>query len=103
MDFFLPMKQQVGIGYRKEFGKAFLENESLNPSFVEVAPENWMNVGGYWKRELEAIVDRYPVFAHGLSLSIGSPDPIDWDFLKQLNSQVYGPTTLLIASNVSDH
>lgn len=84
VDFFLPMKHRVGIGYRKEFGKGFLQNETLNPDFVEVAPENWMNVGGYWKRELENIREKYPIYAHGLSLSIGSPDPIDWDFLKKL-------------------
>ncbi len=78
------MKQFVGIGYRKEFGEDFLYSEILRPSFIEFAPENWMNIGGYWKKVLKKLSEKYPITAHGLSLSIGSPEELDWDFLKKI-------------------
>ena len=80
------MKQFVGIGYRKDFGEEFLQSEILQPSFIELAPENWMNIGGYWKKVLKRLSEKYPVTAHGLSLSIGSPEELDWNFLKQVKS-----------------
>jgi len=80
------MSQHVGIGYRKDFGSAFLESKNLNPAFVEVAPENWVDVGGFWKKEFSKIADKYPIYTHGLSLSIGSPDPIDWVFLNKIKA-----------------
>lgn len=78
------MKQFVGIGFRKDFGEDFFGSEILQPSFIEFAPENWMNIGGYWKKILKRLSEQYPITAHGLSLSIGSPEELDWDFLKQI-------------------
>jgi uncharacterized protein (UPF0276 family) len=78
------MKQFVGIGYRKDFGEEFLESEIMQPSFIELAPENWMNIGGYWKKVLKSLSERYPITSHGLSLSIGSPDELDWEFLRKI-------------------
>lgn len=74
----------VGIGYRKEFSKEFLSSEILKPDFVEVAPENWIGIGGYWKQELKKVLDKYPLYCHGLSLSVGSPEGIDITFVKQV-------------------
>lgn len=74
----------VGIGYRKDFSKEFLSGEILKPDFVEVAPENWIGIGGYWKQELRKVLEKYPLYCHGLSLSIGSPEGIDVDFVKQI-------------------
>lgn len=74
----------VGIGYRKEFNEEFFDEEIISPDFVEVAPENWMNIGGYWKKQFDKIADRFPVFTHGLSLSIGSPDEIDKAFVSHV-------------------
>jgi uncharacterized protein (UPF0276 family) len=78
------MKQFVGIGFRKDFGEDFFGSEILQPSFIEFAPENWMNIGGYWKKILKRLSEQYPITAHGLSLSIGSPEELDWHFLKQI-------------------
>ncbi|MBO9619560.1 MAG: DUF692 domain-containing protein [Niabella sp.] len=74
----------VGIGYRKDFGEAFLTSKVLKPAFVEVAPENWVGVGGYWRKQFNKVLERYPLFTHGLSLSIGSPDELDFEFLKKV-------------------
>ncbi|MDE3234473.1 MAG: DUF692 domain-containing protein [Bacteroidota bacterium] len=74
----------VGIGYRKDFPETFLQSNILKPSFIEVAPENWMGIGGYWKKEFQKVLDIYPLYTHGLSLSIGSPDELDFFFLKKI-------------------
>ena len=66
------MSKHVGIGYRKDFGSAFLESDVLDPAFVEVAPENWMEMGGRLGKKLRAFSERFPMLCHGLSLSIGS-------------------------------
>lgn len=78
--------QHIGIGFRKDFAEEFLEKRILSPAFVEVAPENWMGIGGYWKKIFDQVAEQYPVYMHGLSLSIGSPDPIDWNFLKKVKN-----------------
>ena len=54
--------------------------ETLSPQqvdFLEVAPENWIGVGGRLGRWLREHTERFPFVIHGLSLSIGSPAPLD--------------------------
>ncbi len=76
----------IGLGYRKDFAEEFVNSESLRPTFIEVAPENWIGVGGYWKKQFQQAIEQYPLFTHGLSLSIGSPDELDFNFLSQLKT-----------------
>lgn len=78
------MTIKAGIGFRKEFAEEFLSGSVLKPGFVELAPENWMNIGGFWKKKLNQLAEMYPVISHGLSLSIGSPEELDMDFLKNV-------------------
>ena len=73
----------IGLGYRKDFADEFLQ-ETIHPDFIEIAPENWMQMGGYWKKQLDKAAEKYPIFCHGLSLSIGSPDVLNKTFVKQL-------------------
>ncbi|PUZ27217.1 hypothetical protein GA0116948_11726 [Chitinophaga costaii] len=86
----------VGIGFRKDFAKEFLDSNTLQPAFIEAAPENWIGVGGYWKKLFQQALEKYPFYTHGLSLSIGSPDDLDFPFLQQVkqflqdtNAKVY--------------
>lgn len=86
----------VGIGFRKDFAAALLESHAIQPAFIEVAPENWIGIGGYWKKLFRQALEQYPLFTHGLSLSIGSPDELDFlflqkikDFLRESNAQLY--------------
>jgi len=51
---------------------------------MEVAPENWMGVGGTLGRKFRWFTERYPFVCHGLSLSLGSPSPLDEHFLHRL-------------------
>lgn len=57
---------------------------SAAPDFLEVAPENWINVGGRFGRQFRELAGRFPVVAHGLSLSIGGRDPLDLDLVRAI-------------------
>jgi uncharacterized protein len=52
--------------------------------FYEIAPENWIGVGGRLGKQLRAFTERYAFVTHGLSLSIGGPAPLDETFLQRL-------------------
>ncbi|WP_343642311.1 DUF692 domain-containing protein [Chryseobacterium sp.] len=91
----------VGIGYRKEFSKAFLDSTVLRPDFVEVAPENWLGLGGYWKQELKKVLERYPLYCHGLSLSVGSPEGVDIDFVKQVKQFLEDTNAVLYSEHLT--
>ena len=53
-------------------------------SFMEVAPENWINVGGQRKKFFDYFTGHFPFVCHGLSLSIGGPSPLDRTFIQKL-------------------
>jgi len=52
--------------------------------FFEVAPENWIGLGGRMGKQFRRFTERYPFVCHGLSLSLGGPDPLDEAFLKNV-------------------
>ncbi|MCA0899320.1 HvfB family MNIO-type RiPP peptide maturase [Microbulbifer agarilyticus] len=86
--------QGAGLGLRRS-----MMGETLKPSdvdFLEVAPENWIGVGGRYGRWFREFTERFPFVTHGLSLSIGSPAPLDEalvrsikDFIKTHNIRCY--------------
>jgi len=78
------MKGMVGIGLRRDIAEEILDSQLLTPDFVEFAPENWMGVGGNWNKTRMKAVEMYPVTCHGLSLSLGSPEELDLDFIRDL-------------------
>jgi uncharacterized protein (UPF0276 family) len=51
---------------------------------MEVAPENWINVGGAVSRKFRSFTERFPFTCHGLSLSLGGPSPLDETFLHKV-------------------
>ncbi|MBI9053607.1 MAG: DUF692 domain-containing protein [Bacteroidales bacterium] len=74
----------IGLGFRRDLANDFLTQEVINPGFIEFAPENWIDMGGYWGNILKEVEQKYPVTCHGLSLSLGSPEELDWKFIKKL-------------------
>lgn len=52
--------------------------------FFEIAPENWIGVGGKLGRSLRALTERHPFVCHGLSLSLGGPEPLDDTLLARI-------------------
>ncbi len=76
----------AGLGLRRAILKP-LENQSPEQiGFMEVAPENWIGVGGQLGKRFRAFTERYPFVCHGLSLSIGGTEPIDVEFVRQVRS-----------------
>ncbi|MEM7084429.1 MAG: DUF692 domain-containing protein [Pseudomonadota bacterium] len=73
-----------GLGLRRELVKPLQEHTPDEISFFEVAPENWMGLGGRLKKEFRSFTEKHDFVTHGLSLSIGSPAPLDETFLKNL-------------------
>ena len=80
------MEGKVGIGLRRDISEDILNSKILTPDFLEFAPENWMGLGGYWNRIRERAVERYPITCHGLSLSLGSAEELDWNFIRDLKN-----------------
>lgn len=80
------MKYSAGLGLRRDIADETIELEGVKPAFLELAPENWMGMGGYWRHKLKLAAEKYPITCHGLSLSIGSPDPLDIDFIKRIKA-----------------
>jgi uncharacterized protein (UPF0276 family) len=60
------------------------EKVDATVDFMEVAPENWINVGGQRREAFRYFTERYPFVCHGLSLSIGGPSPLDQTFIRKL-------------------
>ena len=74
----------AGLGLRRAL-LGPLSTEGHGPvDFLEVAPENWMGVGGRLGRRFRSLTERTPFVCHGLSLSIGGPAPLDETFLRRL-------------------
>ncbi len=71
----------AGLGLRRAFIAAAAEQSPPDVDFWEVAPENWIGVGGRWGRLLRAMTERHRFVSHGLSLSIGGPSPLDETFI----------------------
>ena len=75
----------VGLGLRTVHYARILEARP-NVDWFEIISENYMQTAGRPLHYLDAIADRYPVAMHGVSLSIGSTDPIDRAYLSELRS-----------------
>jgi uncharacterized protein (UPF0276 family) len=74
----------VGLGLRREMLDELFEHTPKQIDFMEVAPENWLKLGGRFKKQFKTLTDANNFVCHGLSLSIGSPEPLDVEFVKSL-------------------
>lgn len=76
----------AGLGLRRELMLPLRAEVPPAVSFFEVSPENWLDLGGKRALDFRWFTERYPFVAHGLSLSIGGPDPLDVDFLRRMKA-----------------
>lgn len=76
----------AGLGLRRCHLERLAEAPEPAIDFFEVAPENWMRIGGRLGRLFRAVTERERVYAHGLSLSLGGTDPLDRSFLGELRT-----------------
>jgi uncharacterized protein (UPF0276 family) len=75
---------RAGLGLRRGLVAQLLDSAQGSVDFLEVAPENWIGVGGRLGRAFRAMTERFPFVAHGLSLSIGSPAPLDTKLVRDV-------------------
>ncbi len=78
--------QGAGLGLRRAFIRSLADSDDW-PSridFMEVAPENWIDVGGRFGHSFREIAERTPLVCHGLSLNLGGPAPLDEAFLHKV-------------------
>jgi len=84
MDTICNLVQGSGLGLRRSFLTEIIENPMPTVDFYEVAPENWIPIGGKLGKQFRSMTERYDFICHGLSLSIGSTDPLDEVFVSQI-------------------
>lgn len=75
----------LGLGLRNQHFDHIL-NESPEVDWFEVISENFMDSFGKPRHILKQIAEKYPVVMHGVSMSIGSTDPLNFDYLKSLKT-----------------
>jgi len=78
----------VGVGLRiPHYENIFSSYPAVD--WFEIISENFMVRGGKPLANLDRILARYPVVQHGVSLSIGSMAPLDWDYLRELKKLLH--------------
>ena len=78
--------QGAGLGLRRPLADKLMADPPADVDFMEVAPENWIHVGGALAKKLRFFTERYPFLIHGLSLSIGSPAPLDEQLVRDIKA-----------------
>lgn len=78
--------QGAGLGLRRSLLPELLKMDAGAVDFLECAPDNWIGVGGSYGENLARLAERFPLSCHGLSLSLGGPEPLDHVFLKRIRA-----------------
>jgi hypothetical protein len=74
----------AGLGFRRALVPELRKTGAAGIDFFELAPENWVHAGGTLARDLRHFSERHPFVAHGLSLSLGGPAPLDEELLRDI-------------------
>ncbi|MCX6602762.1 MAG: DUF692 domain-containing protein [Acidobacteria bacterium] len=72
-----------GVGLRTVHYAHILANHP-KVDWFEILSENYLDTGGRPAYVLDQIAERYPIVMHGVSLSVGSSDPVDFAYLTKL-------------------
>src|ERR671918_964195 len=88
----------LGVGLRTVHYPYILEHHP-EVDWFEIISENYMDSHGRPRYVLDQIAERYSIVMHGVSLSIGSTDPLDFEYLGKLK-RLAGETK---ARWISDH
>jgi hypothetical protein len=79
-----PYISGSGLGFRRDLMAELAQNQQPLIDFMEVAPENWINIGGRLGKRFRYFTERYPFVFHGLSLSIGGPSDLDESLIRNI-------------------
>jgi uncharacterized protein (UPF0276 family) len=78
------MLKEYPLGLRRSFISSLADEVPSQIDFMEVAPENWIDVGGKLRRQFQKISEKIPIVCHGLSLNIGGQAPLDEAFIHRV-------------------
>lgn len=81
--------QGAGLGLRRDFSHEVARLPQVAVDFFEVAPENWIGVGGRFGKQLRACSERWPLALHGLSLDIGGMAPLNTELLQDIKKLMH--------------
>ncbi|MET0388535.1 MAG: DUF692 domain-containing protein [Polyangiales bacterium] len=76
----------IGVGLRTKHYAHLLSPEAPAVDWLEIISENYLYTEGRPLYVLDQLAERYPIVMHGVSLSIGGTDPIDFEYLRQLKA-----------------
>ena len=93
--------QGAGLGLRRPLADKLMADPPTDVDFMEIAPENWIHVGGALGKKLRFFTERYPFLIHGLSLSIGSPAPLDEKFVRDIKDFMKEHNILMYSEHLS--
>ncbi|MBN8264749.1 MAG: DUF692 domain-containing protein [Xanthomonadales bacterium] len=91
----------AGLGLRRALLDALIEAPAGAFDFLECAPDNWIGVGGRAGERFAALASRHPLACHGLSLSLGGPDPLDTGFLRRTRGFLERHDVVLYSEHLS--
>jgi len=80
----MPGLHGKGLGLRRGLMAELEAGWPAAIDFLEVAPENWLDLGGRDGRRFAALAERAPLICHGLSLNLGGSAPLDEPFVRRL-------------------
>jgi uncharacterized protein len=73
----------IGLGLRRELAdQIFASTASID--WLELVPENYMNLGGHARSRLDEAKSKFPLVTHGVNLSVGSTDELNREYLSSL-------------------
>jgi hypothetical protein len=91
----------AGLGLRRGLVDKLMADPPADVDFMEVAPENWIQVGGALGKKLRFFTERYPFLIHGLSLSIGAPSPLNEQLVRDIKDFMAEHNILLYSEHLS--
>ena len=81
-----PRLSGAGLGFRRDLIPALKSGVPQAIDFFELAPENWIDLGGRHDRDLRQFTERHTFVCHGLSLSLGGMTPLDEVLLRKIKA-----------------
>jgi uncharacterized protein (UPF0276 family) len=91
----------AGLGLRRALLGALQAAPAGSVDALECAPDNWIGVGGRYGEALRELSARYPLYAHGLSLSLGGIEPFDGAYLRAIRKFLDEHRTPLFSEHLS--
>ena len=101
MDTTLGLVKGTGLGLRRSLVNQILDAPQPDINFYEVAPENWITIGGKFGKAFRAMTEQHNFVCHGLSLSLGSTDPLDEKFIHEVKHFMHAHHIKLYSEHLS--